>query len=85
MPEIVLLGDRFDPLIDTLMLVEQIRRVAPSTSIIIMGALSDGPFIRDLLAVGVRHLFVSDDLTTSCRMRTISVSLYRLPYFCLLI
>ena len=64
-PNIILLGDRFDPLFDTLALVEKLIQITPSSRIIVMSTLSDGLFIRDLFAIGVTgYLMVGDDLTT---------------------
>lgn len=64
-PNIILLGDRFDPLFDTLALVEKLLQITPSSRIIVMSALSDGLFIRDLFAIGVSgYLMAGDDLTT---------------------
>jgi DNA-binding NarL/FixJ family response regulator len=63
-PDIVLMGDQFDPLVDTLDLVERIRAVASRVRIIVMGTLSDGLLIRDLFMVGVHgYLSVADDLS----------------------
>ncbi|MBL8132066.1 MAG: response regulator transcription factor, partial [Anaerolineae bacterium] len=41
-PDVILLGDRFDPLFDTLALVEQIIHAAPAGRVIVMGTTSDG-------------------------------------------
>lgn len=79
-PHLILLSDRFDPLIDTLALVEQVLRVSPSTGVIIMGALSDGLLIRDLFAAGAKgYLMVGDDLTT-CLPTAINMVLQQRPY-----
>ncbi|MGQ9910486.1 MAG: hypothetical protein ACUVS2_16795 [Candidatus Flexifilum sp.] len=62
-PAVILLGDRFDPLWDTLALVEALQRAAPSARLLVMGASSDGLIIRDLLALGVSgYLATGDDL-----------------------
>ncbi|MCK6580427.1 MAG: hypothetical protein L6Q98_20225 [Anaerolineae bacterium] len=79
-PDIVLLGDRFDPLIDTLALVEQILYVAPSARIIVMGTSIDGLVIRDLFTMGVcGYLAVGDDLT-SCLLTALDMVLREYPY-----
>ncbi|MCC6615946.1 MAG: response regulator transcription factor [Anaerolineae bacterium] len=68
-PNIILLGDHFDPLIDTLALVEQLRHAAPSAHIMVMGTLSDGLLIRDLFAAGAKgYLMVGDDLSVCLPM-----------------
>lgn len=79
-PDVVLLGDRFDPLIDTLALVERILRTVPSTGIIVMGTLYDGLLIRDFFAAGAKaYLMVGDDLTT-CLPAAIDMALRGWPY-----
>ncbi len=79
-PDVVLLGDRFDPLIDTLALVERILRAAPSTRIIVMGSLTDGLLVRDLFAAGAKgYLMVGDDLTI-CLPAAIDMALRGRPY-----
>lgn len=78
--DVILLGDRFDPLIDTLALVERILRASPTTQVIVMGTLSDGLLIRDLLAAGATgYLMVGDDLTT-CLPTAIDMALRGRPY-----
>lgn len=79
-PDIVLLGDRFDPLIDTLALVEKILHAAPSARIIVMGTSTDGLVIRDLFTMGVcGYLAVGDDLT-SCLLTALDIVLREYPY-----
>lgn len=39
-PDVILMGDQFDPVVDTLALVEQLLKVAPIVRIIVMGTLS---------------------------------------------
>lgn len=79
-PDIILLGDRFDPLIDTLALVEQLIHAAPSVRIIVMGTLSDGLLIRDLFTIGANgYLTEGDDLTT-CLLTAVEMVLRQRPY-----
>ncbi|MBK8138439.1 MAG: response regulator transcription factor [Chloroflexi bacterium] len=79
-PDLILIGDRFDPLIDTLALVERIHRAAPSIRVIVMGTPSDGLLIRDYFAVGaIGYLMVGDDLTT-CLRKAVELALKNRPY-----
>ena len=79
-PDLILIGDRFDPLIDTLALVERIHRAAPSIRVIVMGTPSDGLLIRDYFAVGaIGYLMVGDDLTT-CLRKAVELALKNSPY-----
>jgi DNA-binding NarL/FixJ family response regulator len=79
-PEIILLGDRFDPLIDTLALVEKLQRRVPSARLIIMGLMSDGLLIRDLIAAGAKgYLMVGDDMS-ACLPTAVEMVLRNRPY-----
>jgi DNA-binding NarL/FixJ family response regulator len=79
-PEIILLGDRFDPLIDTLVLVEKLQRTVPTTRLIIMGLMSDGLLIRDLIAAGAQgYLMVGDDMRV-CLPTAVDMALRDRPY-----
>jgi DNA-binding NarL/FixJ family response regulator len=79
-PALVLLGDRFDPLIDTLSLVEQLLALDAPARILVMGALSEGLLIRDLLAMGVSgYLMEADDLP-GCLLTAVETVLRQRPY-----
>lgn len=79
-PNIILLGDRFDPLSDTLALVEALTHVAPASRILVMGAQRDGLFIRDLFAMGVMgYLMVGDDLPL-CLSTAVEMALHQRPF-----
>lgn len=79
-PSLILLGDRFDPLFDTLILVERLLATNPSVRLIIMGIATDGLIIRDLFAMGVRgYLAVADDLS-ACLLTAVDMVLRERPY-----
>ena len=79
-PDIVLLGDRFDPLIDTLALVEKLQRTVFTSRLIIMGLMSDGLLIRDLIAAGAKgYLMVGDDMSV-CLPTAVDMVLRNRPY-----
>ena len=62
-PDIILAGEQLDPTLDTLALVEQLQRAAPDSRILLIGSVSDGLIIHDVLAMGVRgYLCAGDDL-----------------------
>ncbi len=62
-PDIIVLGERLDPDMDVLMLVERARRTAPRAGLVVLGGLAEGLLIRDLFASGVlAYLFAGDDL-----------------------
>lgn len=79
-PDIILMGDQFDPLMDTLALVEQLLEVAPCVRILVMGTLTDGLLIRDLFAAGAHgYLAVGDDLP-ACLLTAVDAVLRERPY-----
>lgn len=62
-PDIIIAGEQIDPSLDSLALTEQLQQAAPTSRIVLMGFLSDGLLIHDLLAMGVHgYLCMSDDL-----------------------
>jgi DNA-binding NarL/FixJ family response regulator len=79
-PDIILMGDQFDPLMDTLALVEQLRDAAPCARIIVMGTLSDGLLIRDLFAVGARGYLAAGDDLPACLLTAVETVLRERPY-----
>lgn len=79
-PDVVLLGDRFDPLADTLALVERLIRASPAARIIVMGATIDGLFIRDLFKMGVCGYLATGDDLSACMLVAIDTVLREYPY-----
>lgn len=79
-PDILILGDRFDPLIDTLALVEQSIHAAPLVRIIVMGTLTDGLLIRDLFAAGARGYLAAGDDLPACLLTAVDTVLRERPY-----
>ncbi|MCS7071037.1 MAG: hypothetical protein NZM00_06000 [Anaerolinea sp.] len=79
-PAVILLGDRFDPLRDTLTLVEGLLRAAPPARILVMGASTDGLVIRDLFTIGISgYLATADDLS-ACLLTAVDIVLRGRPY-----
>jgi len=79
-PNLILLGDRFDPLFDTLILVERLMQITPSIRLIIMGVSTEGLFIRDLFAMGIYgYLATADDLS-KCLLTAVETILRGRPY-----
>lgn len=79
-PDVVLIGDQFDPLMDTLELVERLLVTAPCSRIIVMGKLSDGLLIRDLFNAGARGYLAAGDDLTECLLTAIDTVLRERPY-----
>jgi two-component system invasion response regulator UvrY len=62
-PEVILLNEQLDALVDVLALVERLKQVTPRSRLMILGGLSEGLLIRDLFACGVlAYMFEGDDL-----------------------
>lgn len=79
-PSLILLGDRFDPLYDTIDLAERLLGAAPSVSLVIMGISTEGLIIRDFFAMGVRgYLAAADDLS-ECLLTAVEMVLRGRPY-----
>ncbi|MCB9451434.1 MAG: response regulator transcription factor [Anaerolineaceae bacterium] len=62
-PDIIILNERLDALIDVLALTERLKQVSPQSRLIVVGSLAEGLLIRDLFACDVlAYLFAGDDL-----------------------
>ena len=79
-PDIILMGDQFDPLMDTLALVERLLDAVSCVRIIVMGTLSDGLLIRDLFAVGARGYLAAGDDLPACLLTAVETVLRDHPY-----
>lgn len=63
-PHVILLGDRLEPGMDVLLLVERVQSAAPRAQIIVMGSTPDGLIVLDLFAMGVTgYLYRGDPLS----------------------
>ena len=61
-PEVILLNEQLDALVDVLALVERLKQVTPHARLMILGGVAEGLLIRDLFACGVlAYLFEGDD------------------------
>ncbi len=79
-PDILLLRDRLDPMVDGLELITEILRDFPTVRLVVIGDTADGLLIRDLFALGVRgYLYTGDDLRASLFTAVDTVMLNR-PY-----
>jgi two-component system invasion response regulator UvrY len=62
-PDVILLNEQLDPLMDVLALVERLKQITPKSRLMILGGLSEGLLIRDLFACGVlAYLYEGEDL-----------------------
>ncbi len=60
--DILLVGDRLEPGVDVLTLVDRVQRVAPHTRVIVMSMIYDGLVVHDLLTTGVAGYLYKSDL-----------------------
>jgi DNA-binding NarL/FixJ family response regulator len=79
-PAIVLMGDRFDPLFDTAVLIERIIRAAPAARIILIGTSIDGLIIRDLFMLGICGYLAAGDDLSACLLTAVDTVLRERPY-----
>jgi DNA-binding NarL/FixJ family response regulator len=63
-PHVILVGDRIEPDLDILAIVERVQQIAPRARLIVMSNLSDGLVVQELFSVGVTgYLYKSDPLS----------------------
>ena len=62
-PDVILLGDRLEPELDVIALVEQVQAAAPGAYLVVMSHIPDGLIVHELLNFGVAgYLYKSDPL-----------------------
>lgn len=62
-PDVILLGDRLEPDMDVLALVDKVQAAAPRARIVILSNLSDGLIVQELFTIGaVGYLYKHDPL-----------------------
>lgn len=79
-PEVILLGDRLEPGMDVLALVERVRQAAPHARLLVMGSLPDGLIVQELLTCGVAGYLYKPDPLSSCLPEALRVVLRGRPY-----
>jgi len=79
-PEVVLLGDRLEPGMDVLALVERVQQAAPRARLLVMGNLPDGLIVQELLTCGVAGYLYKPDPLSSCLPEALRVVLRGRPY-----
>lgn len=63
-PNVILVGDKIEPGLDVLALVERIRQAAPRARIVVLSNLPDGLIVQELFNVGVAgYLYKNDPLS----------------------
>jgi len=63
-PDVILVGDKLEPGLDVLALVERIRQAAPRARIVVLSNLPDGLIVQELFNAGVAgYLYKNDPLS----------------------
>jgi len=63
-PDVILVGDKIEPGLDVLALVERIRQAAPRARIVILSNLPDGLVVQELFKIGAMgYLYKGDPLS----------------------
>ena len=79
-PDVILIGDSFDPSRDPIGMVEHVRAIASAARIVVLGGRRDGLIIQDLFAVGMSgYLYLGDDLV-ECLPYAVEWVLRNRPY-----
>ncbi len=79
-PDVILLDDKIEPELDVLALIEQVKRAAPISRLIVMGNLPDGLIVQEVLTCGAAGYLYKSDPLTSCLIEAIKMVLKGRPY-----
>jgi DNA-binding NarL/FixJ family response regulator len=79
-PDVILLGDRLEPDLDVLALVERVQVAAPHARLIVMGRLPDGLIVHELLNSGVMGYLYKSDRLEEYLIEAVSAALRGKPY-----
>lgn len=79
-PDVILLDDKIEPDLDVLALVEQVKRAAPRSRLIVMGNLPDGLIVQEVLTCGAAGYLYKSDPLAGCLVEAIKTVLRNRPY-----
>lgn len=79
-PDVILLGDRLEPDVDVLTLVERVQSTVPQARIIVMSGIPDGLIVHELFACGVAAYLYTSDSLSECLDDAIQAVMRRRPY-----
>lgn len=79
-PHAILLGDRLEPGMDVLALVELVQSVAPRARIVVMGSTPDGLIVNDLFAMNVAGYLYRNDPLSGALVEAIRTVMRKRPY-----
>lgn len=79
-PQVILLGDRLEPGMDVLALVERVQSAAPRAQVIVMSSTPDGLIVHDLFAMGVTGYLYRGDPLSGALVEAIQTVMRKRPY-----
>ncbi|MCL4237634.1 MAG: response regulator transcription factor [Anaerolineae bacterium] len=79
-PNVILVGDKIEPGLDVLALVERIQQAAPRARIVILSNLSDGLIVQELFTVGAAGYLYKNDPLSLCLVEAIQTVMRGRPY-----
>lgn len=79
-PDVILLGDRLEPGLDVLALVERVREAASRPRIVILSSQPDGLIVHELFTVGAAGYLYKGDLLGECLVDALQTVMRGRPY-----
>ena len=79
-PQVILLGDRIEPEMDVLSLVDRVRSVAPRSQLIVMSTVPDGLVVNELFTCGVAGYLYKNDPLSNILAEAIQTVMRKRPY-----
>ncbi len=79
-PDVVLFGDRLEPDMDVLQLVERVQQAASRARLLVLGTLPSGLIVQELLSCGAAGYLYKNDPLSSCLAEAIHTVLQGRPY-----
>jgi len=79
-PDVILVGDKLEPGLDVLALVERIRQAAPRARIVVLSNLPDGLIVQELFNAGVAGYLYKNDLLSLYLIEAIQTVMRGRPY-----
>jgi DNA-binding NarL/FixJ family response regulator len=79
-PGVILLGDRLEPGLDVLALVERVKLAAPRARLVVMGNLPNGLIVQEVLTCGAAGYLYKNDPLGGCLVEAIQTVMRGRPY-----
>ena len=79
-PDVILVGDKIEPGLDVLALVERIRQAAPRARIVVLSNLPDGLIVQELFTIGAMGYLYKNDPLSHHLVEAVKTVMRRCPY-----